>query len=183
MLLDGREGNGGRDTGTLNFFGWAISDLATLQCYVFDMSIESGNIDINDDVKVYDNYQEFTVTSKGLRKYKTGSLKTIPYSYVSATDTYTIDKDLLDDIINFLNNDNSKILRNTAGEIMEITTSGASYQYMDYIEDQPYTISFKFTQIGTGEADLIQASEINTLYIDGGSSGTTYIETFDGGGA
>ena len=135
--------------GTHDFFGWFLSDLYNTICYKFDLNIQSDNIVNNEDVKVYDNYTEYAVTSYGKRKYASGKLTTLPY-YLSGTDleTYNVDVYNLDQIKAFINNGQKKILRNPLGEIWLVNTKTFSHKYIDSLSEQPYEISFDFLQAG-----------------------------------
>ena len=84
----------------------------------------------------------------GDMRYKKGNLTTIPYSYDSETDDYNIDTDVLDNLIDFLNNNTIKVLRNSAGESMQVITLNSGYKYFDKIQSQPYKVSFEYVQVG-----------------------------------
>lgn len=133
----------------VSFWGYTLSDVASTPTtqYLFDMEIESGEVNVVTDFKKYDNYTQFPTARFGNRRYKEGSLRTIPYTFNSGTDTYTIDITLLDEIEAFINNKGTKLLRNPAGEAIYCITTNFSYKYNDKIPEQPYTINFSWIQI------------------------------------
>ena len=54
----------------------------------------------------------------------------------------------------FINNEETKILRNGSGQVMEVYTSNFNFKYYDQIVEnnqQPYTITFEYIQVGSGE--------------------------------
>jgi hypothetical protein len=144
------EGLGLEGDGIVSFYGWILSSsesaTPTTQ-YVFDMENESSEIQVITDLHKYENYTQYPSFRSGQRNYREGTLKTIPYSFNSLTNEYTIDVDLLDALEAFINDGNVKILRNTASEIWYVVTSEFSYKYYDNIPDQPYKISYKFSQV------------------------------------
>ena len=143
------EGFGIEGVGIMDFFGWILSDTASTPVqYKFDMDINSENIEVVKDFKLYQNYKKFPAFRFGEMEYKKGKLTTKPYNYNNSTKEYEINKTVLDEVVNFINNGSEKILRNTAGEAWKVVTYSASYKYQDNIKDQPFDLSFEFVQIG-----------------------------------
>jgi hypothetical protein len=134
---------------TQNFYGWFLVSQDNSICYKFDMEINTDNIQIVEDFKVFENYTQYAVTNQGRRRYMQGRLTTIPYSFNGQD--YIIDVNVLNDIEAFINNKQPKYLKNTAGQIALVSTHNFSYKYYDQVPSQPYTVSFDFVQIGSGE--------------------------------
>jgi hypothetical protein len=159
---DGTEGAPITSIAESDFFGWCICSTDNQTIYKFDMEVQSDSVVLNMDVKVFEGFTQYPTTRTGKRKYRTGGLKTIPYHYSSggisnwyvtpySSGGTTIDNTLLREIETFISNGQPKLLKNTSGDLFKVETSDFSYQYMDKIGEQPYTIYFKWTQVGDGE--------------------------------
>jgi hypothetical protein len=150
VLKDGTvyEARGCEGVGLVDFYGWTLSSIeATPTQYKFDLEIESDNIEVVTDFKKYDTYGIYPIFRWGNRNYRESALKTIPYSYTALTDTFDIDTTVLNNIKSFINDKNTKVLRNAAGEQFNVVTHDFSYKYFDTIQDQPFKISFRFTEV------------------------------------
>lgn len=145
-----------------DFFGWFLCSIDNQTVYKFDMSIESESIALNMDRKLFEGFTKYPVTRTGKRKYHSGGLKTMPYKFHKGGiyEWYALpysvahnrtDNDLLREVEDFISNGEPKILKNTSGDLFKVQTSEFSYQYMDVYDEQPYTIDFKWTQVGDGE--------------------------------
>ena len=87
------------------FEGWTLASLDTIPyIYQFNLDIESSDIQIVDDLKLYNGYPKYPAWKFGNRKYKKGSLTTMPYSCQIANFSYTNDEALLNNIVAFINN-------------------------------------------------------------------------------
>jgi len=143
------EGRGVEGGSILDFFGWTLSSIeATPTIYKFDLEIDSDNISVVTDFKLYEGYTRFPIARFGEMEYRKGKLDTIPYAYNEVDGTYTIDTTLLNNIIAFINDKNVKILKMPSGETFKVVTTEASYKYYDKIAEQPYKLSFSFLQVG-----------------------------------
>lgn len=152
---DGNEALGIESINSVNFYGWILTD--NTNTYKFDIGwdgINTDQVQSNKDIHVYDNYTQYPVVSFGVRNYRTGSITAIPYSYNATTCTYTIDESLRKEILDFLNDGNEKWLKNSAGDIIKVVTSGATYKYSDKIYSQPYEIKFDWIEVDVGEEGL-----------------------------
>lgn len=127
-----------------DFFGWILTDNNGTS-YNFDMEVDSENIQTVQDMKVYDGYNEKSTVRFGNRNYKTGSLKTIPYT-INGNDI-TIDYNLLTEIETFINNKQAKTLKHSSGMTLNVVTHDFSVKYFDKIQSQPYTINFKWMEV------------------------------------
>jgi len=143
--IDGTEGLAITTITSSDFYGWFLSDLNNTVVYKFDMEVNSDSIAINIDKKMYENFTKYPVFRTGKRKYHSGGLETIPYE-LNGVDI-NISLELLKLLEDFINNEDTKVLRNSKGEIFYVQTSDFNYKYMDNIAEQPYTISFKFTEV------------------------------------
>nr|WP_156736271.1 hypothetical protein [Mycobacterium sp. E3298] len=163
---DGTEGAPVISMCTSDFFGWYLCSLDNETIYKFDMNLESESIALNLDMKLFEGFTKYPVARFGKRKYHSGGLKTIPYRLIHQSKGLTgwyfapyeadstelkIDHILLEKLEEFITNGEPKILKNTGGDMFKVQTSNFSYQYMDTTTEQPFTISFQFTQVGDGE--------------------------------
>lgn len=141
------EGAGVEGTVKTNFYGWFLFDETHI--YKFDAGfngVESGNIQIVEDVHIFNNHTKYPVFSFSPRRYKQSDLSALPYRIVG--DEMITDMKLLKELEQFIGNEKPKWIKNTAGEMFQVITSNFNYKYQDNIFAQPYTISFNWTQIG-----------------------------------
>jgi hypothetical protein len=140
------EGRGLEGVGMVSFSGWVLSDTSStpVKSYLFDIEIESDEFRVNRGFRIFENHTKFPVARFNNMQYRTGSLTTMPFNeQLEATDIQ------LQDIMEFIENGEEKILRSPSGDVMKVITSDFSYNYYDKIESQPYKISFNITEIGT----------------------------------
>ena len=150
-LSSNGEGYGLETSATPNFWGWFLIDPTTNTSYKFDAMNQTDSIPVNIDMKVYNNYTQYPTISYGKAKYRTGKLTTMPYNYSDETGDYTIDIDLLNNLKDFINNNNKKVLKNALGEIFYVETYNFSHKFMDETKEQIYTISFDWLEVDTVE--------------------------------
>lgn len=131
------------------FWGWTLSSIdETPIIYQFNVDINSSDIEVVGDFKLYQNYQKYPAYKFGNLKYKKGKLTTLPYSCEIANFSYTNDVTLLNNLIDFLSNKKKKVLKSPNGDEFIVCTMSASYKYLDGIKDCPYHLSFSYLQIG-----------------------------------
>jgi hypothetical protein len=151
-LASAGEGLGVQNTVHTNFYGWFLFD--DENSYKFDAgfdSIQTDKIQVVGDVHVYNNYSQYPVFSYGKRNYKTSSITTLPYKFND--NQFVVDVALLKEIETFINNQKPKILKNTAGEMWKVNTSDFSYKYEDKLYQQPFTITFTWTEIDSTDSE------------------------------
>lgn len=149
LASDGTEGAPITSILQSDFFGWYLCSLDNQTVYKFDMNFESDSIALNMDVAVFQGFTQYPTTRTGKRKYRSGGLTTMPY-HINGQEI-TINNGLLRQVEEFVSNGETKLLKNTSGDIFKVQTSEFSYKYMDVYDEQPYTINFKWTQVGDGE--------------------------------
>jgi hypothetical protein len=126
---------------------WKLSSTDLIPIvYTFNMNIESSDIEIVNKLDIKEAYTQYPHYSFNDNQYKKGTLSTIPYTY--SNNDYVIDVSLLNEIISFINNKKAKVIETPNGEIFKVSTSDASYKYMEGIISCPYTIKFSYIQIG-----------------------------------
>lgn len=145
-VSNGMEGKPILAIGMGDFVGWQLTDGTTT--YVFDLEVESDNVQTILDYKKYENYTEFPVFSFSSRQYDEGSLTTIPYQFNGNKIEFTFEN--LQQIKAFINNKQPKILKNSKGAVWKVITYDYSEKYMENFEEEPVRISFKWTQVGVG---------------------------------
>jgi hypothetical protein len=141
-VSSGIEGDGIEGDGMVDFYGWILSDIESDILYRFDIEIESSDIRVLRDMHRYDNYSEKPAFSFGKKKYKEGSLTTMPLSYDSLECTL----ETLNELEAFINNGEVKMLKNTKGELFYVVTYDFRYKYTDETSEQIYTITFSFAE-------------------------------------
>jgi hypothetical protein len=147
---DGSIGSGTTGTIKLNFWGWYLSSVDNQKNYKFDLNIESSNIQNVLNIQIQNSNSKFPKITQNKQNYIQGSLSTIPYS-VSGTE-YVFDINILEDIRDFLCDGEIKVLRNTAGEGMQVRISSSpQIKYYDQVQRDtlcPFVLTFEFVQVG-----------------------------------
>lgn len=142
-VSNGIEGNPIGGIGMSEFWGWILSDGETT--YNFDLEINSEDIRVIQDMKLFSNFSKYPAFSFGDQEYREGVLTTMPYELNG--NKIDVSLNVLENLRSFINNKQTKILKNPKGEIMNVVTSDFSYKYLDQIGEQPYRISFRFTEV------------------------------------
>ncbi len=145
-VSNGTEGNPTGGVTMSEFWGWVLTDGETN--YLFDVEIETENIKTMIGMKEYLNFTEFPGISFSNQKYDIGALTTMPFEFDGE---YILNKEILDNIKSFINNKQTKYLKNSIGQVWEVVTHDFDYKFLDKFADQPYRISFKWIQVGEGE--------------------------------
>lgn len=138
------EGQGVSSTGMTDFWGWILTD--GVSSFLFDVELNSSDVQIRQDYKVFETYQEFPVVRFGNRLYKVGDLSTIPY-YLNENEI-TIDISILNSLETFINNKQVKTLKNSFGENFLVVTTDMSWKHNDPLLGQLLTVKFSYTQVG-----------------------------------
>jgi hypothetical protein len=160
---DGTEGAPIITINQSDFFGWYLCSLDNETIYKFDLNIESDSIVLNMDTKLFEGFTKYPIMRQGKRKFHSGGLRTMPYRIsvgglsgwyempYGSSGEMEINNELLRLVEEFISNGETKLLKNTSGDIFKVQTSDFTYQYMDTISEQPYTINFRWTQVGDDE--------------------------------
>jgi hypothetical protein len=138
-------------TAYLDFDGWNLTDGESQ--FMFWINLKSSQIPTVVDRTVNDNYTEYSTVSYGKRKYKQGSIETMPLTYNG--NKYISVLSVLKEIDNFINNRKIKLLKNPKGEIWWVDTFNFSHTYSDGLVEIPYTISFEWMEIGNGQDPFV----------------------------
>jgi hypothetical protein len=142
---DGIEGIAVSGMAQSNFHGWFLISRDNTIAYKFDVELNSEPIILNVDRKMYENYTPYPVFRQGQRKYHTGGLTTIPYTYNNKRIVFNYST--IKSIENFINNGETKVLRNTKGDVFYVQTQDFQYTIDEKVLEQPVTISFKFVEV------------------------------------
>ena len=145
-------------SGKMNFEGWNLIDKD--HCFMFYIETKSGDIQVNEDLTVNENYTRYPTVIKGHRNYKSGRIQSMPMKYIG--DEYKSVLKELEAIEEFVNNCKIKMLKNPKGEVWWVKTSGFSYRYREEFVENPYVISFDWIEVGDGK-DPFQGGECNAL--------------------
>jgi hypothetical protein len=149
-VSNGTEGNpiGGVGMATIEY-GWVLSNETGTTSFLFDVEIETSDNNVVTDVKKIETLAQFPTVSKGKRRYHEGKITCMPYQIIN--NNYSFDLETLDALEEFVNNSETKILRNSFGQVFKVQTSDFSYKFMDKISGTPPTVTFSWSQIGTVE--------------------------------
>jgi len=85
----------------------------------------------------------------GIPKYKSGSPTALIGSLSSDGITYIDTIELRENLIDFLNNGEQKILKSPKGDVFLVNTYTNNYSIDNKTNEQEQTISFNWVQIGT----------------------------------
>jgi len=149
ITADGTEGSPLTTLTSSDFFGWFLCDEHNTTVYKFDLNVVTDAIVFTTDVSLFEGYTKYPIQREGKRRYHSGSLTTVPYSYRDSE--IRIDNSMLREIEEFITDGKTKILKNSSGDVFKVQTSEFSYQYMDTTIEQAYTISFKWIEVGAVE--------------------------------
>lgn len=129
----------------VSYFGYILSDTSATPTtsYTFTIELESDVFKTNKGFKLFENHTKFPAYRSNSRNYLSGSLSTIPLD-----DDLEVSETLLQEIIDFINDDTEKILRTPSGRILKVVTMNPTFKYMDKIQQQPATLKFDFVEIG-----------------------------------
>lgn len=129
------------------FFGMFIIDEITNQVLHLNLNLNSGTLNSNNDVTTHNGFGKYSTVAIGKRDYFNASVK-----------CFGGEKDINGKIVNdlayqenlrqFLNNGNVKIIKNSFGNAFRAKTYGGSIQYDDEIGEQPFSVAFNFIEVG-----------------------------------
>lgn len=151
-VSNGTEGQGYGGTGMADTYGWILSSnyvapAEPAHTYVFDLDIKSGDIKTNKGMKKFENYTQYPAFRFNNMQYDESTLETMPYELDGIE--VSVSLDLLNELKEFINDGEIKILRNYKGEAWKIMTFDFSYKYIDEVADAPYKINFAWCQVDT----------------------------------
>jgi hypothetical protein len=156
------EGQGLEVTAMTNWYGWIISNDYDIELgatptsyYTFDLDNKSGNIEVKRGYTIYENYTQYPAIRFDDRNFSKGSLTTLPYEWNNNEIDCSLD--ILEEIVTFLNNKETKIIRNSKGQWWRGVTIDASYQLKDEISyvvngeqrDFPAEVVFSWCETGS----------------------------------
>jgi hypothetical protein len=130
------------------FSYWALMNKNNVdKVWLFDISVQSGGNNVESDMNVFDmSYTQFPVVTFSEKQYITGQLQFRCGDFDATGFNYPIT--YIDELSDFINNKQSKILKNRYGQAWEVVTSGFNFQFVDQTIEQISDGSFNFVQIG-----------------------------------
>jgi uncharacterized protein (DUF486 family) len=135
----------------VSFWGWMLSSLDGNTNYNFFIGNESGEINSNKDIKIFENYTKYPAFRIGVREYRNSEFKTMPVT-VDSNNNIIFTETYLKGLVSFLNNGQEKILRSPSNDVIKVVTSNAKYKYLDEIttpeNTQPIEIKFDWFESG-----------------------------------
>lgn len=144
------ESFGAFGTSTLDFDGWILTN--GIDHYVFTANMSSDDITVNTDDTFYDGYTKYPAYNMGERKYSTSRITAMPITHNG--DRYLFELATLNNLKRFINDGKMKLLKNSKGEVFWVVTNNFSYSYMHNFIEEPYTVSFSWTEVGDGQNPL-----------------------------
>lgn len=131
-----------------DFWGWYLVDPDTQTVFMFDLNIESGEINNETDMTTYQSYGKYNSYSFGNRDYVKGSVSAIGGT-INVNGELVNGVDYIHNLRAFINNKKDKLLKNSHGDIFSVITSGFKYKYIDDTQEQIFTVSFSFEESGS----------------------------------
>lgn len=133
-----------------NFYNWVLIDEETGTAYIFNLNLQSNAFNNEINYERYDGYDKFSPFTFGDRDFVTGSITAVVQTNSSICDVQ-IDQPVsfLNELRAFINNKKEKILKSRKGHVLRVvTTDYSSNPLNDGIGEQPYYVSFNFTEVG-----------------------------------
>ena len=131
-----------------DFFGYYLVDEEEGKVFKFDLNVQSGTKQYQEDVTIMDNYTEYPSIAMGKRKYFTSSISCI-CGTVSINGQLQQSNEYVSELRNYILNGKKKIFKTRKGEIYKVFTSNYSEQQLDDgIKEQVILISFNLTEVG-----------------------------------
>lgn len=130
------------------FYNCIIMDVGGTEAYVFDLNLEFEGYENQVAQQKYEGFNQYPAFSFGERDYKEGTVTAILASEFDVDVTQTID--YIKKFNVFINNGNEKIFKDRKGNVLKVVTTGGVKQkpLNVAISQQPYEITFNFTEVG-----------------------------------
>jgi len=130
-----------------DFFNYFLVDEDTNTVYLFDLNASLGTTQNQEDVTIYNTYNQFPTISQGARKYRTTNLSAI-CGDVECNNVLTQPPVYIDSLRDFIMNGRSKIFKTRKGDVQRVYTSNFSYSlFNEGIKTQPMVVSFDITEL------------------------------------
>ena len=131
-----------------DFFGYYLISEEEGKVFKFDLNVQSGTKQYQEDVTIMDNYTEYPSIAMGRRKYFTSSISCI-CGTVSINGQLQQSNEYVSELRDFILNSKNKIFKTRRGEIYKVFCSNYSEQQLDDgIKEQVILISFNLTEVG-----------------------------------
>ncbi len=142
---------------TTNWWNWSLVGLTpssngsnlyyadTSHVWLFDTELESGALQQNLDKAVIENFTRFPKLASGKKNYLTGSISAYLSNPVNARYQDTVEQ--YNAFIDFIADENPKLLKDRKGNGWIVGTTSNSMQYNDATAEQITTVGFEFTQL------------------------------------
>lgn len=143
---------------TTNWWNWSLTKIRKADdesdsyyvdsgnVWLFDTELQSSALQQNLDKAVIENFTQFPKVSTGKKNYLTGSISAYlsnPYNsrYQDTVEQYNA-------FIDFIADENPKLLKDRKGNGWIVATTGNQMQYEDVSSEQITVVSFEFVQLG-----------------------------------
>lgn len=134
----------------INVYNNLLIDTITNEVLVLDLDLDEGKHTLNTNYSINSGYGKYPSMMRGRNRYYTMQMKAIPISnYGSFFTTIEQSTDYMQQVENFIENGNMKILKTRKGFIRVGETYGFSCESVNInIMQQPFSISFSFVERG-----------------------------------
>lgn len=131
-----------------NFYGYYLVDEDEGLVYKFDLNVQSGTKQYQEDVTIMENYTQYPSIAIGKRKYFTDTIQCV-CGEVSIYNELLQSVDYVNILRDFILNGKQKLWKSRKGEISRVFTRNFQETILeDGIEQQPLIISFDIIQVG-----------------------------------
>ena len=130
------------------FYGYYLVSEEEGVVYKFDLNIQSGTKQYEDDTTIMNNYTEYPSIAMGKRRYFNDTVSCI-CGEINIDGKLLQNVDYIDTLREFILNGKQKLWKTRKGQIYRIFTSGFQETVLDDgIGEQPLIVSFNITQVG-----------------------------------
>lgn len=136
------------DVITANFPNWYLIDEVTKEVFLFDLNLSSGTQSTSSSMKVYESsFTEHPYINHSKNKYMKGKISALAGVISDTTGELVYPQDYLDNLESFVNNGNTKILKDRRGRGWKVRTDAFNVSYMDATMEQLAKVDFDYIEV------------------------------------
>lgn len=139
------------DPVTTNFDSVVLLDPLTNEGYSFCLNLQLDSVTVNDDVVSSNTKGKYNTILKGQRRFKSGSIGVIAVSTIEIGGALDQDILFLEQLEDFIVNNDEKILKLPNGMTYRVITSSMTYTKLDGVDvngNTVFSIAFGWTEVG-----------------------------------
>lgn len=128
------------------------NEFAVQESFLFQLNVNSGQMNNNADVQVFKTYQRYPKVVKGKSNYLSGQLSSlVGYMGETAGQLSYIERiDMIDRLTSLNTDPRRKFLKDKKGHVWEVElTAPSTLQYMENVSTQPVTGGISWTEIAS----------------------------------